>query len=147
MIPATLVVDASVVIKWVLNEEGRPPALRLLQLYQDGVTTLLAPRLLFVETGNVLWKHVQRGSLDAPQAMQAFDRLMSNAPVLASPARLESAALRLALAHRQTAYDSLYLALAIERQCELITADARLFSAVHRVLPFVHRLDRFEPLA
>ena len=138
--PTTLVVDASVVLKWVLHEDGRPAALRLLERYQDGQTTLLAPRLLLSEAANVLWKYVHRGLLTAPQATAAYDHFLVNAPRLADSSRVWAAALQLSLAHRRTAYDCLYLALALDRQCDLVTADEEFFLAVHQAFPFVQLL-------
>ena len=56
-----LVVDASVAIKWVVEEEGSEAAAGLL----DG-STLAAPDFLIPECANILWKKVRRGEL-APE--------------------------------------------------------------------------------
>jgi predicted nucleic acid-binding protein len=45
-----LVVDASVAIKWVIEESGTPQALSLRR------HRLFAPDLLMTECANVLWK-------------------------------------------------------------------------------------------
>ena len=44
-----LVVDASVAVKWVLNEPGREPALRLVESQQSSTLSLTAPSLLLAE--------------------------------------------------------------------------------------------------
>ena len=54
----TYVVDASVVIKWVVEEDGTPEAL---DLRQKG--RLIAPELLVAECANILWKKVERDEL------------------------------------------------------------------------------------
>ncbi len=116
-----LVVDASVAVKWLLIEEGRPAAMALLA----GSQPLVAPDLVLAEAANVLWKVARRGA--DPAAMRdglrrlpaLFDRLL--------PLRgLEAAALELALAHGHPAYDCFYLALARREGAPLVTADARL---------------------
>ena len=47
---STFVIDASVAIKWVVEEPGTPEAL-LLRRHR-----LLAPDLLMAECANILWK-------------------------------------------------------------------------------------------
>ncbi len=54
----TLVIDASIAIKWVVEEDGTPQALAL-----RGRTKLIAPELLVAECANILWKKVQRDEL------------------------------------------------------------------------------------
>jgi hypothetical protein len=68
----TLVVDASVAIKWVLPEEGHGLALRIQDLYEDEKLDLVAPCLLIAEAGNVLWKRVRRGELTREAAERCF---------------------------------------------------------------------------
>ena len=140
MTATTSVVDASVVVKWVLKERGRPAALRLLEDYRSAHAHLLAPSLVVAEVGNALWKHVQRGSLDRDQAATAFRFVLGNLPILEESETVSEVALQLAVAHRCTYYDSLYLALAMARRCDLITADEKFFLAVHRAFPMIQLL-------
>jgi len=58
------VVDANVAIKWFVEEVHADQARRL----QDDEYELLAPGLLWPESGNILWKKVQRGELTAEEA-------------------------------------------------------------------------------
>ncbi len=67
-----LVIDASVVAKWVLPEPGREPALALLNLYEANRLNLAAPRLLLIEVASVLVKRYRRHSLALTQAGEAF---------------------------------------------------------------------------
>ena len=55
----SVVVDASVVIKWFVPEAGSDAASRLLA----SEDRLEAPDLLFAEIANAIWKKVQRGQL------------------------------------------------------------------------------------
>lgn len=116
----TLVVDASVVIKWVVQERGSDDAVRLL----DG-PTLVAPDLLVPECANILWKKVHRGELSREEATAAAELLM-RADIEPVPTRaLMALALRLALDLDHAAYDGTYLALAVDRDISFITADVR----------------------
>ena len=131
MIPPELVIDASVAVKWVLPEVDRPLALRLQDRYQLGEVKLLAPPLLLLEVGNALWKRVRRGELTAESAELCFHQLIIDAPELMDKTEVTVSAFHLVLAHRRPIYDCLYLALALDRQCDLITADQRFFAAMN----------------
>jgi predicted nucleic acid-binding protein len=121
-----LVVDASVVIKWLLPEMYSNSARRVLT--EDH--TLCAPDLLWAELGNALWKRVRAGEIaaeDGRDLLRDFRRL----PVVTTPSvTLIDAALEIATALDRTVYDSLYLALAIGKRCRLVTADRRLYTAL-----------------
>jgi predicted nucleic acid-binding protein len=135
------VVDASVAVKWVLREPGRSEALEWLDDYQEGRIALIAPELLLVEAGNVLSKHYRRKKLTSRQARAGFQFVDEYAPTLMPLGPLVPPAMELSLAHQIPLYDCLYLALAIERGCDLITADRRLFSATAQAYPLVQLLD------
>ena len=121
-----LVVDSSVAMKWFVPEVLSDRALRLL----DGTFELFAPDLLMPECGNVVWKKVTRGQLNADEA-RAVLRGLGRAPlrIVGSPGLLETA-LEIAVAFQRSVYDSLYVALAMARECVLITADHRLAKAL-----------------
>jgi predicted nucleic acid-binding protein len=114
----TVIVDASVALKWVIDEEGADAAR---QLVIDEV--LAAPDLLFIDCANVLWAKARRGQItpaDARAAMAAIE----SAPIRAVAIRPYAAAAQaIALELDQTAYDGLYLAVALAERATLITAD------------------------
>jgi predicted nucleic acid-binding protein len=114
------VIDASVAIKWVVDESGTPAALALRR------HRLFAPDLLIAECANALWKKVRRSELTAAEAQFAA-RLLARADVELAPMRslLEPAA-ALAIAIDHPAYDCVYLALAESLSCNFVTADQRL---------------------
>ena len=58
----TFVVDASVAVKWLVNEQASEAAHRLL----NSEERLVAPDFIVVEVGNVLWKKLRRGELTDP---------------------------------------------------------------------------------
>ncbi len=122
-----LVIDASVAIKWVVQEEGTAQALAILRDHQ-----LTAPDLLTAECANILWKKVVRLELTPDQASFAA-RLLERADVELAPMRslLESAT-KLAIELEHPACDCIYLALALQHGVQLVTADARLLSKLQK---------------
>ncbi len=120
------VIDASVLVKWVLPEPGTEFALRL----RETPHQLLAPDLVWSETANVLWKKVQRNELSAEQADQRLRALLA-APITVTRSRtLLPLALEIAVSTARTVYDSLYISLAVRKRCKLVTDDRRLVNAV-----------------
>lgn len=136
----TLVVDASVAIKWVLPEPESEAALRMQEEYQDEKLDLVAPYLLIPEIGNALWKQVKRGDLAVHEAQRCFQQLQRDSPILLDSAEVNISALHLAMAHGRTFYDSLYLAWALEQRCDLVTADEKFFRAMRPAFPCVRLL-------
>lgn len=119
-----LVIDASVAIKWVVDEAGSDIATRLLD------RPLAAPDLLSPECANNLWKKVTRGQLSADEADIAAATLEA-AEITVHPTRAHlRAATELACALGHPAYDCFYLALARHLSTCLVTADLRLIEAV-----------------
>jgi predicted nucleic acid-binding protein len=119
----TLVIDASIAIKWVVEEAGTAQALALRQ-----GSRLIAPELLVAECTNILWKKVQRDELTKGEALLAA-RLLQGAEIELLPTRSSlEAATRLAIELDHPAYDCLYLALAVENDCPFVTADERLLN-------------------
>jgi predicted nucleic acid-binding protein len=120
------VVDASVVIKWFIDEVHAEAARRL----QDDQDELFAPDLLWPECGNILWKKVRRGELTPDEARLIWGGL-ERQPISALPCRLVlELALEVAFDASRTVYDSCYLALAMLTGCQLVTADQKLFNAL-----------------
>jgi predicted nucleic acid-binding protein len=72
--------------------------------------------------------------------MRCYEGFLLDAPILLDSPSLDTSALGLALAHGHPVYDCLYLALALERRCDLITADERFFRAMRVSLPCIRLL-------
>ncbi len=133
------VVDASVALKWVLDEEGSEAAAALL----DG-RRLFAPPLLATEAANALWVAARRGQITGAEAEDALD-LILRAPFQPVPSGLDPARRAMALARLldHPVYDCVYLALAIALECPVVTADRRFATAASRdaeAAPFVRLL-------
>ena len=121
------VVDASVVVKWLVTEEWSNESSGLL----DAGLTLIAPELVFAEASNALWAMHRRGDLSRDDLSDATD-LLRSAPlsVPVSMRRLAAGAVRLAVDLGHPAYDCYYLALAMQEQYPVVTADARFHDRV-----------------
>ena len=123
----SLVIDASVVTKWVLDEDGsdRANALR-------GEIDLIAPSLLAAEVGSAIWKAVRRRSIPRAEALAAvgaillpFDRLVPNE-------ELHSRALEIAIDVSHPIYDCFYIALAQRENAPIVTADECMLAAAEK---------------
>lgn len=120
----TIVIDASVSLKWVIEEEGSDAAFALQN------QRLTAPSLWLAEAGNALWRHVRLGEIVEDEAAQRLD-LLRRAAVRTTELDLDAAAaLRLAATLNHPIYDCFYLAAAIRQETFVATADARFASVV-----------------
>ena len=106
-----------------------------LDIYTAEVTHLLAglaqgdqlyiPEFCLLECTNVLWKHVRFDGLPQIDATEIVADLL-RLPFQVVPVHpLLPAALQIGLRYQLAVYDSLYIALALELDCPLITVDTR----------------------
>ena len=132
------VVDASVAVKWCLpspDEDLVLQAEELLESYRTGRELFLVPDLFWLEVANALWQAVWKQKIDSEIAARSFRLVRDlNIPTISS-VDLVPRALRLAVQHRRTVYDSIYVALALHAKANLITADERLANALAAHLP------------
>lgn len=135
------VVDASIVVKWFVKEEWSNEAASLL----EAEAALIAPELLFAEVCNALWAMHRRGDIGGEDLAEATDALRA-APVGVpfSMRQLAASSARLAIDLDHPVYDCFYLALAVQEQYPVVTADARFHEKV-RSHPYLS--DRIVHLA
>lgn len=123
-----LVVDASVVFKWLIPdsaEEDVPAAKKLLVDHMEGRVGIAVPALLYYEVGNILLYGRSRPSIE--EAEEALSDLYSIPLAVITPdGDAAEATLRLASQYGISYYDAAYVALAEAMDCPLITADRRL---------------------
>jgi predicted nucleic acid-binding protein len=122
------VVDASVAVKWFMPEPYAGAARSLLRADR----MLLAPDLIRAEVGNVFWKRWRRGDLSAAEVDAALADFRRFPLVVYSAEPLIESAWAIARDSSLTVYGGLYAALATAQQAPLVTADRRLFEALHR---------------
>lgn len=132
----SLIVDASVAVKWVVDEPDSDKALALYQNERD----LAAPTLIVAEVGNTLWKKCRRKLVTERQmtfALEALPRFLSH---LCELPELASRAGELAVRLDHPIYDCFYLALAQRESAAIVTADERLFAAARKARIRARRL-------
>jgi predicted nucleic acid-binding protein len=128
-VPREFVLDCSVAAKWVLPEPERAPALEWFEQYAAGEVALIAPDLLLAEFASLIAKRSRRKQISASQARVAFGLMAKCAPRLFDMRPRLLRALDLSLQYQMSLWDCAYLALALEPDCPVLTADRRLFRA------------------
>jgi predicted nucleic acid-binding protein len=117
----TLVVDASVALKWFVLEDLTDKARELLGVVED----LTAPRLITTEIANALAKKAAQKVLTADEALAHFNGFRLLLPGLIDIDDLVAPALENACALRHPVYDLIYLEAARRLDAQLVTADRR----------------------
>jgi predicted nucleic acid-binding protein len=131
----TVVIDASVAVKWMFPEKGSELATGLRSNFR-----FAAPEMLMVECVNVFWKKVRRGELTRIEAVMA-SRLLQGADIeLFSMRGLVELTNALASDLAHPAYDCIYLALAQQRQWRFVTADKNFVHVIGKRMPEHARL-------
>jgi predicted nucleic acid-binding protein len=125
--PDTFVLDCSIAAKWVLPEPDRAPALGWFDRYASGEVLLIAPDTLLAEFASLVAKRHRRKQISAEQARAAFSLMVKCAPRLFDTRPRLFRALELSVQYQLSLWDCVYLALALERDCPVLTADHRLF--------------------
>ena len=140
------VIDASVAVKLVIDEEHTSVSRALFVAFEDRGVARIAPPLLPFEITNALHKRVAAAEMTAQAAVQGFRSLASYKIEIYTIDALHEQALE--LAHRMgmgASYDAHYLALALARDCELWTADDSFFRAARQLSDKVRWLTDFNP--
>ena len=72
------VVDSNVVAKWFLPEPHKDKAEKLLSDFLEEKVDLIAPDLIVVEVGNLLWhRSILRGDISATKASESFAKFLT----------------------------------------------------------------------
>jgi len=119
-----VVVDASIVVKWFVEEEGSDKALRLRDKYIDGEISIIAPELIIFEVLNALYyKRLFSESemKEISEALEAYSFTLYSLKGEYAEKTIETA-----VENGITIYDASYVALAMIRDTYLYTADEKL---------------------
>lgn len=134
----TVVLDASVAIKWAIPSAREPlsdESLQLSKRYVNNDIDFLVPDVFWAELGNVLWKGRRQGRWRQDEAETVAAEVMARDFATVSSAVLLPDALRIAFLYDRSVYDCLYVALAVKSKTDLVTADERLANALAAHLP------------
>lgn len=118
------VIDASVAVKWYIEEEDRDKALQVRRDYVKGKIDLASPTLIVYEVFNALRYHPGVSPVDVARNVDSLLDMQIDLQ-LPSPETNRLAA-ELALKEDISGYDSHYIALAQTMQTKVITADSKL---------------------
>ena len=137
----TVVIDASLALKWVLQEVHTEDAVALRDHWLEHMELVIAPPIFRSEVTNALHQRVRRRQLSRQDAVDMLESLVS-AVATGEPPSLYSRALTLAgELELASAYDALYLALADSEECEMWTADQRLVHSAQPRFPMLRWLE------
>lgn len=141
-----VVVDTSIVIKWIIKESDSDIAMALLADWTNTAVAVIAPAILAYEVTNALYQRVRREEITILQAQQLLSTVfLSDITILFSQSQhISTRAIELAHRFRLPAtYDAQYLALAESQGCELWTADTKMWRAVKEQIPWVHHMNDY----
>lgn len=128
----TLVLDASMAISWLLDDEAASDTANvLLRVADEGA---VVPQLWRLEVANVLRNAVRRGRCDQDHVDKSLQRL-GRLPISVdeeTDVRAWTETLDLSRAEGLTLYDAAYLELALRRRAPLATCDADLLRAARK---------------
>ncbi len=129
------VVDASVAAKWYFPEQDSDLALQWMPAGQEDRREVAAPELIVYEMGNLALRKVRLGEVDETTAHTVLSRF------LALPVRMiaSMAALDVGCRLGVTYHDAWYLAIAVELDTILVTADKDL-DKLTRGTPFAEHV-------
>jgi predicted nucleic acid-binding protein len=130
-----LVIDSSVAVKWFVIEPYSTEARRILDAYQSGELSFIAPDLINAEVANIIWKKQIFQGLGLSDAVEILDKFRGLEFSFVPSKELIEDAYRIAVSHRRTVYDALYLALSVRESCQFVTADEKLFNALGSFFP------------
>jgi predicted nucleic acid-binding protein len=128
--------DASVGACWVLRNPLQAKALKLRAEYQQNIHELIAPSHFPGEIASALTKAERQKLIPVGDAHLIQD-ILNTPPVLYAIDSLFYRAVDISSQTRTGFYDCLYVALAEQENCELVTADDKLINALQGQFPFI----------
>ena len=123
-----VVVDASVVAKWFIDEEYTGEALKMREDYKNGVVDIWSTQLMPFEVLNALRYNPEFSQKEIEKAANALSRYrIALYPLLND---LRESCVRIALKYGITIYDASYISLGYHLNKELYTADEKLLTKI-----------------
>lgn len=119
-----VVADASIVVKWFLEEPFSDKARQLRDFFVTGKLILSVPTLLFYEALNALWHTGLFREAELTLAARALSKYGFD--VWEPKGKVYEQIAMLSLKHDISVYDASYVALALHLKATLYTADSEL---------------------
>lgn len=127
-----IVIDSSVAIKWFIPQNYSIEANQILYAYQANKLALIAPDLIYAEMGNIVWKIQRFQGLNQKDAQNIINLFQKMQIKVISANQLLQDAYKFAIEYERSVYDSLYVVLSIKENCRFISADEKLYNAIHQ---------------
>ena len=137
------VMDSSVMVKWVLAEPDSDRALRLRDNLRNSFHDLISPEIFTVEASHALTRAERQGRIAIGQARTLFVDILTTPPRSFPFQPFLLRAIDISSTMRVGVYDCIYVALADQEQCELVTADTTIVRALRPTFPFIRTLASF----
>jgi len=134
------VLDSNISLKWVLTEADSDKARRLRTEFVNQIHELLSPDVFPIEVAHALARAERRGVIPQGDADRLLTNVLSTPPQFHPYLPLLKRALDMASKARIGVYDCLYVALAEQEGCRLLTADDRLVRTLQPTFPFITAL-------
>ena len=123
-----VVIDASVAVKWVVNEEFSENAIQLLKDVKENGTMMIAPPMFDFEVESALQNRLYRDEITENIVDESLKVFYEIGVIVETHDKLTLKAREIARKFNQRAiYDSAYAALAMLNGCEFWTADYEFF--------------------
>ena len=138
-----VVLDASILVKWFVEEEASDAALMLRDRYIDGEIIISAPELIINEVLNALYFK----RLFSKDELKEISKALEAYSFSLYPLRGEYADKTLEVAYENdiTIYDASYIALAMIKNTFVITADEKLLKRLKKdYLRYVRNIRNFK---
>ncbi|MBS7645776.1 MAG: type II toxin-antitoxin system VapC family toxin [Candidatus Bathyarchaeia archaeon] len=122
--PEIVVVDASVVVKWFVEEKGSDEAIKIRDRYIEGEIKLIAPEIITFEVLNALYYKGLFSEDELKEVSEALDAFSFELYSLRGEYNRRT--IEAAYKNNITIYDASYIALATMRNSYMYTADEKL---------------------
>lgn len=130
------VIDACVAIKWFLPEQNYEKAGEILSNHNR----LIAPDLFQIELDSIITKKVRQRLIEAEDAYRIYEEIRNIPIQIISYSLINKLAFDLSVALPITQYAACYLAVAIEFNQKVVTADMRFVRGM-KGTPFEHYIE------
>jgi predicted nucleic acid-binding protein len=143
----TCVIDASVPMKWYVDdEECIDSARQLLHDYGSGRITIIAPEFFFVEVGNALNVVVRRERMKEKEASRFLQNILELNIITVPSLSLLVSAWKISRLYGCSVYDSIYIAGAYDLSCNLYTGDRKFYNILKDKLSLIKWIGDYDRL-
>lgn len=122
----TVIIDASVAVKWLFLERGSQQAENLL----EQISSFFVPELFIIEIDAVIAKKVRKKEISPDEALIKYEKSRKFPYKGVKYQNIARLSLELSVSLPVTLYDAAYIATAIERHGIVYTADQKLVNGL-----------------